>query len=235
MNKKLLSSFGDDSKAIVIGASGGIGQGFVNHLKVADNFSEVIPLSRSQDGFDMVDEESIKLFADKIENQSIDLIIIATGYLGLEPEKSLKDLSMDKFQQVFAANIFGPALVMKHFAPKLKRESKSVMVSLSARVGSIGDNNLGGWYAYRASKSALNMIIRNTSIEIGRINKQAVIAGLHPGTVDTDLSKPFQGHVPSGKLFTPEFATQSMLETIDNLGQGDTGYIFAYDGQKIEF
>jgi len=195
----LLPSFPNDSTAIIIGASGGIGAAFVAHLKLQHNIINVIELSRSQDDFDYTDENKVKFIADKIDNQSIDLIICATGFLGLEPEKSLKDLSMDKFQHIFAHNTFGPAMVMKYFTPKLKRDSKSVMAFLSARVGSIEDNHIGGWYAYRASKSALNMVIRNAAIEIARTNKNASIVGLHPGTVDTSLSKPFQGMVPEGK------------------------------------
>jgi len=231
----LLSSFPNNSTAIIIGASGGIGHAFVKYLKSQDNFSNVMELSRSGNDFDYTDEGKVKDAADTIDSQSIDLIICATGFLGLEPEKSLKDLSMNKFQHVFEQNTFGPAMVMKYFAPKLKRDSKSVMAFLSARVGSIEDNRLGGWYAYRASKAALNMTIRNAAIEVGRINKNAIICGLHPGTVDTNLSKPFQGMVPEGKLFTSEFSTNSMLSVIDGLDVQDSGFIFDYDGQKIPF
>ena len=124
---------------------------------------------------------------------------------------------------------------MKYFSPKLARDRKSVLASLSARVGSIGDNHLGGWYAYRASKAALNMIIRNAAIEIGRTNSNARIIGLHPGTVDTGLSKPFQGHVPDGKLFTPAYATGQMLNVIDNLAPEDTGHVYDYAGKVIEW
>jgi NAD(P)-dependent dehydrogenase (short-subunit alcohol dehydrogenase family) len=109
------------------------------------------------------------------------------------------------------------------------------MAALSARVGSIGDNHLGGWYAYRAAKSALNMIIRCTSIEIKRNNNNAIIIGLHPGTVDTNLSKPFQGHVPDQKLFTPEYSTGKMLEVINSVSTEDSGHVFAYDGEKLPY
>lgn len=220
-------------KAVVIGASGGIGNAFAKNIEKRHQNIEILEFSRKLNGFDLTDEATIQSAAATLPNCDIDLIIIATGYLGLEPEKSLKDLSIDKFNEVFAVNTFGPALVMKHFVPKMARDRKSVMVALSARVGSISDNHLGGWYAYRASKSALNMLIKTTAIEIARTNKNAIIAGLHPGTVDTNLSKPFQSHVPNGKLFTPEHATERMLETINTLESSDSGYIFAYDGEKI--
>jgi len=235
MTEFSLDSFGSNSKAIIIGASGGIGSAFVNHLKSSENVIAVHEFSRSQNGFDLTDEQSIKSAADTIANNDIDLIIIATGYLGNSPEKSLKDISTDKFNQVFTVNTFGPALVMKHFASKLTRNRKSVMASISARVGSISDNHLGGWYAYRASKSALNMIIKTTSIEIARTHKQSAIIGLHPGTVDTSLSKPFQDHVPNDKLFTPEYSTACMLRTLNQIDATNTGEIFAYNGQKIDY
>jgi NAD(P)-dependent dehydrogenase (short-subunit alcohol dehydrogenase family) len=132
-------------------------------------------------------------------------------------------------------NTIGPALTMKYFASKLKKDRKSVIAALSARVGSISDNHLGGWYGYRASKAALNMIIRTASIEVARRNKQACVVGLHPGTVDTSLSKPFHDHVPEGKLFAPEYAASQLLNVLNNLTARDTGYVFAYDGQKIPF
>ena len=235
MDMQLLSNFHDNATAIVIGASGGIGGGFISHLEKQGNFKDVYGLSRSQDNFDIKNEESIKKAASKFEDRSIDLIIIATGLLGTEPEKSLKDLSLDKFQDIFATNTFGPGLVIKHFAPKLKRDSRSVMAALSARVGSIADNHLGGWYAYRSAKAALNMIIRCTAIEVKRNNNNACIIGLHPGTVDTSLSKPFQGHVPNQKLFTPEYATGRMLEVINSVSTEDSGHVFAYDGEKLPY
>jgi NAD(P)-dependent dehydrogenase (short-subunit alcohol dehydrogenase family) len=229
-----LTSFSTPLTAVIIGASGGIGSAFVNHLK-SNPDNHIFEFSRSQNGLDFNDEDSIEKCAAQIPDRDIDIIIIATGYLGLEPEKSLKDLSHDKFQEVFTANTYGPALVMKHFAPKLARDRKSVMAALSARVGSIGDNNLGGWYAYRASKAALNMVIRNTAIEIGRTNKNAAIIGLHPGTVDTKLSEPFQGHVPSDKLFTPDYAAEQMLNVMDGLTSKNTGHVFDYAGNQIEW
>jgi NAD(P)-dependent dehydrogenase (short-subunit alcohol dehydrogenase family) len=163
-------------------------------------------------------------------------VIVATGLLHdgeLVPEKSLRDLSAEKFLRLFEVNTILPALVGKYFLPKLNRENKSIFAALSARVGSISDNQLGGWYAYRASKAALNMIIKNAAIEIGRQNKQAVIVGLHPGTVDSRLSKPFQSNVADGQLFTPAFSAQKLLEVLETLTQEKSGKCFAWDGQEI--
>lgn len=222
-------------KIIIIGASGGIGQAFVKCYKEQYNDAELFELSRSQTGFDLTDENSIKQAAGKFQDRNIDMIIVATGFLGTEPEKSLRDLSMEKMERVFQINTFGPALVMKHFIPKLARDRKSVFAALSARVGSIGDNHLGGWYAYRASKSALNMMIRSASIEVARTNKNAAVIGLHPGTVDTSLSKPFQSNVPDKKLFIPDDSAFQMLKVIHDIDPKDTGHIFAYDGEKLVY
>jgi len=230
-----MESFGSNAKAIVIGANGGIGSAFIDHLNTQHNFSEVIPFARSTNGFDLCDESTIIQAAKTIADHSIDLIIIATGYLGTHPEKSLKQLSTDQFHHNFAVNTIGPALVIKHFAAKLRRDSKSVLAVLSARVGSINDNHLGGWYAYRAAKAALNMTIRCAAIELARTHHHTALVGLHPGTVDTSLSAPFQGQVKPEKLFTPPDATSRMLSVIDSITATDSGFIFAYDGQKIPY
>ena len=163
--------------------------------------------------------------------------MVTTGVLHLgadiQPEKSLRDLSADKFHAIFAANTIFPALAAKHFLPLLHRDKRSVFAALSARVGSISDNRLGGWYAYRASKAALNMIIKNAAIEIERRHKQAIVVGLHPGTVDSDLSKPFQSNVQQNKLFTPAFSAASLLDVVDRLTLDDSGKCFAWNGQEI--
>lgn len=126
-----------------------------------------------------------------------------------------------------------PALIAKHLLPKLNKDHPAIFAALSARVGSISDNQLGGWYAYRASKAALNMIIKNAAIEVGRRNRKAIVVGLHPGTVDSDLSKPFQGNVADGKLFTPEDSAQKLLEVLRSLGPEQTGKCFAWDGKEV--
>ena len=137
--------------------------------------------------------------------------------------------------KIFSINTIGPTLIGKYFIPLLKKDSPSILSFLSARVGSISDNRIGGWYSYRASKAALNMIIKTLSIEVARNNKNAMIIGLHPGTVDTNLSKPFQGNVSNDKLFTPEYSISKMVEVMNNLSPDDSGNCFAWDGKRIEF
>jgi NAD(P)-dependent dehydrogenase (short-subunit alcohol dehydrogenase family) len=144
-------------------------------------------------------------------------------------------MSFEGYETSFLINTIGPAMCAKYFLPLLRRDEKAVFAALSARVGSISDNRMGGWYAYRASKAALNMILKTLSIEYGRRFKQAVIAGLHPGTVDTNLSKPFQSNVQPGKLFTPELAAKQLVDVIDGLTPEDSGYLFDWAGKRVEF
>ena len=163
-------------------------------------------------------------------------MIVATGMLhdgGRGPERALRDLDPAALARLFAVNTIGPALVLKHFAPLLARDRPAVFALLSARVGSIADNRTGGWYGYRASKAALNMIVRSAAIELARSRPQSFCVGLHPGTVDTGLSRPFQARVPAARLFTPEIAARHLLEVIGRLAPGDTGRCFAWDGTEI--
>lgn len=136
--------------------------------------------------------------------------------------------------RVMAVNVIGPALVAKHFLPHLPREGKSIFAALSARVGSISDNSIGGWHSYRASKAALNMVLKNVAIETARKYKSAAVIGLHPGTVDTGLSAPFQSNVKDGKLFTSQQSAQYLLSVLNNANAESTGKIFAWDGQEIQ-
>lgn len=186
---------------------------------------------------DLEDVESIKKAALGIATKSLDLVIVATGILHdeelLKPEKRLKDLSANNMTRVFLINAIGPALIMQHFLPLLKDSKKVIFVALSARVGSISDNRLGGWHSYRASKAALNMLIKTTSIEYSRVNKYAVIIGLHPGTVDTKLSKPYQAQVDKMKLFSSEVAVVQLARVLDNLQLSDSGKIFSWDGKEV--
>lgn len=232
----------------IFGASGGIGKAFVKECNALYPKATIHAISRAQYDFQMdnvishsidyTDEDSISSLAQAISADGpLDMVIVATGFLHdgeIMPEKSLRDLSADKFHTVFAVNTITPALIAKHFLPKLKGDSQSIFAALSARVGSISDNQMGGWYAYRASKAALNMIIKNAAIEVGRRNKKAIIVSLHPGTVDTSLSKPFQSNVREGKLFTPEFSAQSMLNVLQGLTAEQSGLCFAWDGEEIE-
>jgi NAD(P)-dependent dehydrogenase (short-subunit alcohol dehydrogenase family) len=234
-----LTSFKPGSNAVVIGSSGGIGRSFVSALEADTSFAQVSTFSRSnaEQAIDLVDDASIERAANSVGDE-LDLVIVATGILHdqhVQPEKAMRELDGSAMATVLAANTIGPALVAKHFLPRLRRDSKTVFAALSARVGSISDNRLGGWISYRASKAALNMVIRTLSIEQARRRPESVVVGLHPGTVDTKLSSPFQRNVPQGKLFTPEIAATHLLRVIDGLQSRDSGGFFAWDGQAIDF
>ena len=150
------------------------------------------------------------------------------------PDRNKDDKTSEKkFKEVFFVNTILPSIIAKHFIPKLSKNNQSILAFMSARVGSISDNKLGGWYAYRASKSALNMMIKNLSIEVGRKNKNAILVGLHPGTVNSKLSKPFQSNVPEKKLFTPDQSVNYLLQVLSKLKNEDSGKIFAWDGSEI--
>jgi NAD(P)-dependent dehydrogenase (short-subunit alcohol dehydrogenase family) len=222
----------------IIGASGAIGNAFSDCLSEKYPHANLYKFSRYGHHYiDYGSEESIAQAASVASsNGPLDLVIVTNGILHDEntmPEKSLKDLSAAKFLRVFEVNTILPALIAKHFLPMLNKSYTSRFAVLSARVGSISDNHLGGWYAYRASKAALNMIIKNAAIEMGRRNKHVVIVGLHPGTVDSNLSKPFLENVPQGKLFTPRYSVQRMLTVLENLTPNESGKCFAWDGQEI--
>jgi len=246
---RILPSMGDDLRVVIVGSSGGIGTAFVESLAASEQISQIYALCRhGQSHFlpkvtnlalDITDESSLETAAKILRGTgSFDLCIIATGLLqgqGVSPEKNIRAMSLEAFQKSFIVNTFGPAITAKHFLPLMNRDRKAVFAALSARVSSISDNRIGGWYAYRASKAALNMIIKTLSIEFGRRFKQTVIIGLHPGTVDTGLSKPFQSNVPDGKLFTPKFSAEKLLQVIDQVKAEDSGLLFAWDGKRIPF
>ncbi|MFZ9966328.1 MAG: SDR family NAD(P)-dependent oxidoreductase [Steroidobacteraceae bacterium] len=232
--------------AVVIGASGGIGAALVEQLAGRDDITRVTAFARSPvvthsrkvvaASMDLLDEASIGAGAQACTDPPPRLVLCATGILhgaDFQPEKSLRDIDPAKFARVMAINTIGPALVLKHFLPTLPREGRSVIALLSARVGSIADNRLGGWYAYRSSKAALNQLVRTASIEAARRWKDAVIVGLHPGTVATSLSAPFRGNVAPGKLFTPGQSASYLLSVLDKLSPADTGKCFAWDGSEI--
>ena len=246
-----LDSFGGPVRAAVIGATGGIGGAFVELLAADDKVATVLALSRSAGGptgakiehgaINTDDEASIAAAAAAARQAhgGLDLVLVATGMLhgpdSLQPEKTWRQLAPEAMLRVYRTNTVGPAMVGKHFLPLLPRQGRAVFAALSARVGSIGDNELGGWHSYRASKAALNMLIRTFAIELGRRNDAAVVVGLHPGTVDTGLSAPFQGGVPEGKLFTARHAATRLLATLDGLGGADSGGLFAYDGERLPY
>jgi NAD(P)-dependent dehydrogenase (short-subunit alcohol dehydrogenase family) len=223
--------------AIVIGARGGIGRAIVDALTHRGTFSEVIGLHRSSEPpIDLMNEASIEMAAQwaAAKGVPIRLIIIATGILkgeGVSPEKSLRDLDSSVLARSLAINTIGPALIAKHFLPLLPREGRCVFAALSARVGSIGDNQLGGWYGYRASKAALNQIIRTAATEVKRTRPEAICLALHPGTVSTPLSAPF---VKSGlDVQSPEQAAARLLSVIDATTPIENGAFLDHLGLPI--
>lgn len=236
-------------RAAVFGAGGGIGAALVAGLGARPDVAQVFALSRCPGvsggnadrkivplAFELTDEVSIAAAAQVIGGP-LDLCIVATGVLtladGTGPEKSLRQIDLLAMAQTFALNTIGPALIAKHVLPLFPRDRRAVFAALSARVGSIGDNRLGGWHSYRASKAALNMLIRNFAIELGRTHREAICVGLHPGTVATGLSGPFQRGVPSEQLFTPAQSAAHLLQVIAGLSPADSGGCLAWDGARV--
>ncbi|WCT79361.1 SDR family NAD(P)-dependent oxidoreductase [Novosphingobium humi] len=230
------------SSAVIIGASGGIGHAFETALIEEGVFETVHGFARSRPGaqhVDLLDEASIAGAAAHVaKGPPPTLVIVATGLLhdgNRGPEKALRDLDPAWLARVHAVNAIGPVLVAKHFLPLMPRTGRAVFAALSARVGSISDNRLGGWHGYRASKAALNMLIRNLAIEERRRNDRSIVVALHPGTVDTALSRPFQGNVAAGKLFDAERAALQLLDVIEGLKPHDSGKLFDFEGIEIPF
>ena len=246
-----LASFGRPIRAVVIGASGGSGNALVSALARSENVESVQALSRAPTAYQQTnvkaglinieDENSIAASANRVASQieKIDLIVVATGILhdgtAFQPEKSWKSLNPEKLERAFKTNTIGPVLVAKHFLPLLNRKSKAVFAALSARVGSIEDNRLGGWYGYRASKSALNMSIRNLAIELTRTHPYAICLALHPGTVDTNLSRPFMSSVRNGFLQDTETCANNLLNVMNTASSSDTGSFFDYNGTRLPY
>ena len=219
-------------RALVFGASGGIGQAFSRFLEDKLGSENVVNVSRSFDGFEISDEEKILKFSESIEG-TFNLIINATGVLQTTeegPEKTINVVKQKSMIDMMTINAIGPALLLKNFSKKLDKTKFSVFVNLSARVGSITDNRLGGWISYRSSKAALNQIIKTSSIEINRRNKNAICVGLHPGTVKTKFTEKFQN---TTETISPEESVEMMMKVVENLSVDDNGYCFAYDGKVI--
>lgn len=225
------------STAIIFGANGGIGGALLAVLREEGRYTDVIGFSRADGDFDLTDENTIIAAAQTLATLAPPtLIIVATGLLSdasRGPEKTFKDINAEWMMRNFAVNTIGPALIAKHFLPLLPRDQPSVFAALSARVGSISDNRLGGWYSYRAAKAALNMTIKNMAIELSVTRKRAVCVALHPGTVDTPLSKPFQSNVAPDRLFDAERAALQLLDVIETFKPSDSGKCFAWDGEEI--
>ena len=235
-----MDSFARDGTAFVVGATGGIGQAFVAALRGSGRFSTVHEASRT--GRRVLDYDRPETIASAFEDVGeLDLVIVATGLLHgslpqggeLQPEKSMRALDADALARAYHVNAIGPALVAQAALPKMARGRKTAFAALSARVGSIEDNRIGGWHGYRAAKAALNMLLRNLAIEHARRWPDGLVVGLHPGTVDTDLSKPFQRNVADGKLFTPERSVAAMLGVLDGLDPPDSGNVYDWKGERI--
>lgn len=228
------------SAAVIIGASGGIGGAIADALEEEGAFATIHRFGRSMDGtahLDVTDEPSIAAAAARVASgPAPTLIFVATGILHdgtAGPEKALKELDPAWLAHVYAINAIGPAMIARHFLPIMPKSGRTVFAALSARVGSISDNRLGGWHGYRASKAALNQLIRTIAIEERRRNSSSVVVALHPGTVDTALSKPFQGNVAPGHLFDTGRAAVQLLDVLDGLRPTDSGKLFAWDGVEV--
>ncbi len=252
-----LRSFDEPVSALVVGASGGIGFQLVRQLLAMPTVSKVYATVRSRDArpnlldlaaneggrlvilrADLCDESSLEAAAQQVssEGDHLNLVINCVGVLHsgeMKPERSLRDVRVEAVEHGFRVNATGLLLLAKHVSPLLPRRGRVVFASLSARVGSIGDNRAGGWYTYRASKAAQNMIMRTLAIELRRRCSGLICVALHPGTVDTDLSKPFQRSVRPDKLFSPRRAARQLLEVIDTRTSQCNGRFWAWDGTEI--
>ncbi len=212
---------------LIIGASGGIGSAIANQLD-----GEVTRLSRSEDGFDITDEASVAAKLSALSGP-YDTVFVATGALvinGHEPEKTIKALTPDGLTDQFQTNAVGPALILKHALPLLPKDRRAVFAVLSARVGSITDNNIGGWHSYRAAKAALNQLIHGAAIEMARTHKQTICVCLHPGTVETAFTAKYAGH---HKTVSAETAATNLINVIDHLTPDQSGHFFDYAGDEI--
>lgn len=232
--------------AAVFGASGGIGRALCEAL-TAGGTQVIHAGSRSGEGpkgeairpfaFDLRDEVAITAAAAAMRDDPPDWVIVATGVLtladGTGPERTYKRLDAAAMAEVFALNTIGPALIAKHILPLMPRDRRFVFAALSARVGSISDNRLGGWHSYRASKAALNMLLRNFALEMARTHPRGVVAGLHPGTVDSALSQPFQSGLPDGQLTAPDVAAANLLGVLAGLGPEHSGRVFDFRGAEV--
>ncbi len=228
--------------ALVFGASGGIGRALVDALQTLGEHDAVVALSRTRPAgwagphveLDLLDERSVAEAARKVaERGAPTTAIVATGLLHdaeIQPEKTYRALDPETLHRLFAVNAIGPAIVAKHVLPLMPRGERSVFAALSARVGSIGDNRAGGWYGYRASKAALNMLVKTLAIEHRRTHPRGICVALHPGTVRTDLSAPFAG---ARETLSPDQSAAALLTVLDGLTPDETGGVFAWDGAPI--
>ncbi|MFT6145343.1 MAG: NAD(P)-dependent dehydrogenase (short-subunit alcohol dehydrogenase family) [Myxococcota bacterium] len=219
-------------RTLILGSSGGIGSALVRACSALGD--EVFTLSRSQDGLDVTREDSVIECVSAIP-EGLERVINTVGILttdGQNPERRMASIDPDVMARMFAVNALGAALVLKHVSPKLATDGRTVFATLSARLASIGDNGLGGWTSYRASKAALNQIIRCAAIELSRKRRQSVVVGLHPGTIETDMTRKFaRGRYTA----SADEAAQQLLTVLDELGAKDSGGFFDYAGKAIPF
>jgi len=231
---------------LIAGSTGAIGMEFTRFYSDDPNVEKIVTLSRKKNDsihkkiqsieVDYNKEETFENLEKILELESISTIIIATGILHtdqIKPEKSIDGINFESLKKVFQANVFGPILLVKKLMPLIKKSQGVKIVFLTARVGSISDNELGGWYSYRSSKSALNMMISNLSIELGRANKEHIAIGIHPGTVKSNLSEPFLKHVKYN-IFSPRESVELMTQVISKISQKDSGKCFDFSGKVIE-
>ena len=231
---------------VIAGSSGAIGREFTRLYSNDPNIDKIVTLSRKEDNSNHKKVQSIKLDYSKeetfenlnkiLELESISTIIIATGILHtdqVKPEKSINDINFEGLQKVFQVNVFGPILLVKKLLPLIQKSQGVKIIFLTARVGSISDNKLGGWHSYRSSKSALNMIINNLSIELQRANKENIVIGIHPGTVQSHLSEPFLRYVKHN-IFSPSESVVLMTQVISKISSNDSGKCFDLTGKVID-
>ena len=253
----MIQGLTDPANAVVTGASSGIGLAVVQQLLEHADVARVFALSRTAEcspelaalrathgerllpmSVDLTSDDALALLPQRIRAHcdTLHLLFNAAGMLhapGLAPEKSLASVRRGALDAVFALNAFAPILLAQSLAPLLKHGAPAVFASLSARVGSIGDNRLGGWYAYRASKAAQNQLLRTLAVEWKRTHPRACVLLLHPGTVDTPLSRPFQANVPEDKLFTPAHAARQLLDIVAGTTPAQSGSFLAWDGSEV--
>lgn len=247
----------NNGNALIVGASLGIGLGFVQKLLQDDRFAKIYATYRQPESasellalkdeysdrltclvMDITDESQIVEVVQQISAtvNKLHLVVNCVGLLhedSLQPEKSLKRINPEYLMRYFQVNSIGAILLAKHLLPLFRHHERSFFLSISAKVGSISDNQLGGWYGYRASKAALNMLMRTAAIEYKRTSPKTVVVMLHPGTTDTRLSRPFQANVPAEKLFSVERTVNQLLAVIEQLQDSDSGQFFSWDGSRL--
>ena len=252
----LIPELNSEAHVLVCGASRGIGLALCAALLARDDVAQVWAVARKAStstelaklaeqygdrlkraDCDARDEQSLEALVSETLGgcDHLHLVISALGILhqdGAKPEKGLVQLTLASMQASFATNTFAPILLLKHLLPLLRKQP-ATFAALSARVGSIGDNRLGGWYSYRASKAALNQLLHTASIELKRLNQASTVLAIHPGTTDTDLSKPFQANVPDGQLFEPAFSADRIIELVGIHGPSDSGTFWAWNDEPV--